>query len=369
MAEPTEQDNNSDETLNVTDRREDEESPQEEVSDSGHPSPSVESEAAASPSGDAPASPPAQGLPGSAEADIRARYEAELQAAGLRENLAKAQVSLLEERLKNAELRAELAEKNSAGPSQDSAQRSSSSASSEPATRQARRDREAEWDKLPYVPVSNFLGNPFLGPAQGSRFPNVSRPQCFELHHNPVHQKLVESKSSMRYEYEILHPLLYYSYALKEFGEGELLACIADPQSSPEARVEYLEAYLNTYARIYDWFVARHALIEERARASKDEHSAAFLEHLQDEMYAFVGAPPDTSGWLANIKATYADNVSSSKLKALARAHAAAKKKVGASGGASGGQGAGGKRQAAFGKRGGGSLPLSEVGKSVGGSK
>ena len=156
MSEITDQDNNSDETLNVTDRREDEESPQEEVSDTGHPSPSVESEAAGSPAGDAPASPPAQGSPGSAEADIRARYEAELQTAGLRETLAKAQVSLLEERLKNAELRAELAEKRSAGSSDESAQRSSSSASSEPATRQARRDREAEWDKLPYVPVLDY---------------------------------------------------------------------------------------------------------------------------------------------------------------------------------------------------------------------
>ena len=156
MAETTDQDNNSDETLNVTDRREDEESPQEEVSDTGHPSPSVDSEAAASPSGDAPASPPAHKSPGSAEADIRARYEAQLQAAESRDTLAQTRVSLLEERLKNAELRAELAEKRSAGSSDESAQRSSSSASSEPATRQARRDREAEWDKLPYVPVLDY---------------------------------------------------------------------------------------------------------------------------------------------------------------------------------------------------------------------
>lgn len=172
----------------------------------------------------------------------------------------------------------------------------------------------------------------------------------------------------MRYEYEILHPLLYYSYALNAFGEGELLACIADPQSSPVTRVEYLEAYLNTYARIYDWFIARHALIEERARAPKDEHTAAFLEHLQDEVYAFVGAPPPTSGWLENLKTAYADKLATSRLKTLANAHAAATKKSGASGGERFGKGAGGRSQAAFSKRSGGSVPLSEVGKGSGGA-
>ena len=367
MASSSDQDINSDETLNVTERRDDAEDPAEEASDSGNPSPSVEGEAAASPSGGATAGLPTPPSLSPLEAAIRARYDAQLQAAELRTQLERSKVELLEERLKNAELQATLAAERSTGTDSDTAGRSSASSSAEPTTRKGRREREAEWDKLPYVPVENFTGNPFTGPADGARFANPSRPQCFALHHDTVYQKLVESKSSMRYEYEILHPLLYYGWALKEFGEGELLDYIANPLSSAENRVALLEAYTNSYARIFDWLSIRHALIQKRAGASKSDHSHALLEHLTREVYSFVGADPVTSTWLDSLENDFADKMAGATLKSLAQT--AAKKKVGASGGESGGQGAGGKRQAAFGKRGGGSLPLSEVGKAVGGSK
>ena len=138
-----------------------------------------------------------------------------------------AEVALLREQIRRLEVEKELAElraKAAAGTSESTAE-----SEAEPASRAARRKREKEWDELPYVPVENYRGNPFRGPDVAVHLPNASRPQCFPLDHDPVHKLLSEQKTPMRYEYEILHPLLYYLWGFKQFLERDFSDCVLSP--------------------------------------------------------------------------------------------------------------------------------------------
>lgn len=145
----------------------------------------------------------------------------------------------------------------------------------------------------------------------------------------------------MRYEYEILHPLLYYLWGFKQFLEQDFSDCVLSPDPDQAVRGEFLEALKNSFARIFEWLAVRHALIEKRARTPKSEHSAQILEHYQSEVYAFVGAAPPTSAWLDNIETALQDKVFVYQLKNLAQS-AAGKKTSNSSGDEIGGQGFGG---------------------------
>lgn len=252
-----------------------------------------------------------------------------------------AEVALLREQIRRLEVEKELA---AARAKNASSSESTAESQAEPASRAARRQREKEWDSLSYVPVENYRGNPFRGPDVAVHLANASRPQCFPLDHDPVHKQLSEQKTPMRYEYEILHPLLYYLWGCKQFLEQDFTDCVLSPDSAQSVRGEFLEALTNSFSRIFEWLAVRHALIEKRARTSKSEHSAQILEHYQSEVYAFVGAAPPTSAWLDNIETSFQDKVFVYKLKNLAQS-AAGKKASDSAGDEGGGQGGGGARK------------------------
>ena len=286
-------------------------------------------------------------------AAVKAQHAAELEAALLRE-----QVKRLEIEKELAEARVQL----QSGPQNSD---SSEASSAEPATRAARRQREKEWDELSYVPVENYRGNPFRGPDPGVHLPNPLRPQCFPLDHDPVHKLLLESKSSMRFEYEITHPVLHYFWGVKQFLETDFAGCVLRSDSTVEQRAEYLEALTNSTARIFEWLAVRHALLTKRARAPKTTDSNAILEHYQNEVYAFVGSAPPTSSWLDSMETAFQDKVFVAQLKSLAQE--TAKKKSGSSSGEGGGGGGGFKSKGAYPKKGKGIPPLADAGKGGGG--
>ena len=256
-----------------------------------------------------------------------------------------AEVALLREQVRRLEVEKELAE---ARAKVTSSSESTDEFPAEPASRAARRKREREWDKLSYVPVENFHGNPFRGPDAAVHLPNVSRPQCFALDHDPVLRLLSEQKTPMRYEYEILHPLLYYFWGIQQFMEQDFPECILSPDSDPADRAAFFEALKNSLTRVFEWLAVRHALIEKRARTPKSEHSAQILEHYQNEVYAFVGSAPHTSAWLDSIETAFQDKVFVYQLKNLAQQSAAGKKASSSSSSEGGGQGA---AQAGTGKK------------------
>lgn len=286
-------------------------------------------------------------------AAVKAQHAAELETALLRE-----QVKRLEIEKELAEARAQL----QSGPQNSD---SSEASSVEPATRAARRQREKEWDGLSYVPVDNYRGNPFRGPDPGVHLPNPLRPQCFPLDHDPVHKLLLESKSSMRFEYEITHPVLHYYWGVKQFLETDFAGCVLRTDSTVEQRAEYLEALTNSTARIFEWLAVRHALLTKRARTPKTTESNAILEHYQNEVYAFVGSAPPTSSWLDSMETAFEDKVFVAQLKALA--NETAKKKGGSSSSESSGGGSGFKGKGFNQKKGRGVPPLAEAGKGSGG--
>jgi hypothetical protein len=287
-------------------------------------------------------------------AALKAQHDAQLETATLRERIKRLEV---EKQL--AEARAQLVTNSSSSPS--------SVTQGEPASRADRRAQEKEWDALSYVPVEKYGGNPFRGPDPGVHLPNARRPQCFPLDHDPVHKLLAEAKSGMKFEYEITQPILHYYWALKQFLESDFAQCILSDESTAEQRTDYLEALINSNARIFEWLAIRHALITKRARTPKSEQSSSILEHYQNEVYAFVGSAPPTSAWLDSIETAFQDKVFVAELKNLAQV--TAKKKGGASGSESGGSGAGGKGKIPYKKGKGGIPPLAEAGKGGGGEK
>lgn len=287
-------------------------------------------------------------------AALKAQHAAELETALLRERIKRLEV---EKDL--AEARAQLATQSSTSSTVES--------STEPATRAARRQREKEWDELSYVPVENYRGNPFRGPDPGVHLANPQRPQCFSLDNDPIHKLLVDSKTPMRFEYEITHPVLYYFWGVKQFLESDFAGCVLDASSTVEQRTAYLEALTNSTARIFEWLAVRHALITKRARTPKSDHSYEVLEHYQNEVYAFVGSAPPTSSWLDSMETAFEDKVFVAQLKSLASE--SAKKKSGASSGESGGGGAGGKGKVQFNKKGKGFVPLADAGRGGGAGK
>lgn len=186
-------------------------------------------------------------------AAVKAQHAAELETAFLRER-----VKRLEVEKDLAEARAKLATMSSSGSTVNS--------EAEPATRAARRQREKEWDDLSYVPVENYRGNPFRGPDPGVHLANPQRPQCYALENDPIHKLLAESKSGMRFEYEITHPMLHYFWGVKQFIESDFAGCVLSWDSTVEQRSAYLEALTNSTARIFEWLAVSHALITKRVR-------------------------------------------------------------------------------------------------------
>jgi hypothetical protein len=291
-------------------------------------------------------------------AAVKAQHAAELEAAILREQLKRLEV---EKQL--AQLQARSPE-NSAGHTAGTAgsEGSTSSKSTDGGSRAERRRREKEWDRLSYIPVSNYEGNPFRGPDPSVHLGNRDRPQPFRLDHDPVYKELKRQKNSMRYEYEIHAPILYYYWGITKFVETDFEEVILG-DSTPEQRVPYVEALQNSLKRTLEWFAIRHALITERARAlAEGETNSPLIQHLQEEVYAFVGAAPPTSTWLDEIHTTFRDKVSVAQLKALANAQAKPSRSTGGSqSGGSGGVGA--SKRGAKG-RGAPFTPLSDAGKS-----
>ena len=288
-------------------------------------------------------------------AALTAKHEAELQAAVLQEQLKRLEV---EKQLLAAQQSAGASD--SKGGNTQSSEGSISSASSGN-SRADRRKRELEWDRLQYVPVTNYEGNPFRGPDPSVHLGNRDRPQPYRLDHDPVYKELEKTRNSMRFEYEIHAPLLHYFWGINEFVKSDFKSVVLG-NSTPEERAPYVEALVNSTARSLEWFSIRHALITERARALREgERDSPLLQHLQDEVYAFVGSAPPTSTWLDDIHTAFRDKVSVAQLKALANSQANAKGGQGSGAGGSGGGGGAGKGKGAKGK---GKFPsLSDAGK------
>lgn len=285
-------------------------------------------------------------------AALQAKHEAELQAAVLREQVKRLEV---EKQLVAAQLSV------ATGSGKSTASEGSTTSSN---SRADRRRREQEWDKLQYVPVGNYEKNPFRGPDPSVHLGNRDRPQPFLLEHDPVYQELKKQRNSMRYEYEIHAPMLHYLWGINEFVKQDFKA-LALNDTSPEERAPYVDALENSLARTLEWLSIRHALISERARSlAEGETNSPIIQHLQDEVYAFVGSAPPTSTWLDEIHTTFRDKVSVQQLKALATTHGNAK--GGKSGASSSGVGGGSSY-----KKGGKKVfpPLSNAGKSDVGGK
>lgn len=144
------------------------------------------------------------------------------------------------------------------------------------------------------MPVSSYEKNSFRGPDPSIHLGNRERPQPFVLEHNPVYQEWKKQRNSMRYEYEIHAPLLHYLWGINEFVKTDFKELILG-DSSPEDRAPYADALENSFARALEWFSIRHALISERARAlAAGEANSPVIQHMQEEVYAFVGSAAPT---------------------------------------------------------------------------
>ena len=154
------------------------------------------------------------GLDSQAPAEAQDAREAAFQIREL-----KLQLELAEARARAAEAEAKvLALESSSGRSSESV-----TSSGEDYSQAKRRAQNEAWDKLSYVPVSEFKGNPFGGPDNRTSLGNPDRPQPYALDNDPVYRRLESAKQSTLYEYKILHPLLYYAYGYHEFlKEGSL---------------------------------------------------------------------------------------------------------------------------------------------------
>ena len=86
-----------------------------------------------------------------------------------------------------------------------------------------RRQRELEWDKLSYIAVGEFSGNPHLAPDPRVGLANPDRPQPFSLYGCKISDSFEATKSGLRFEYAILAPLLYYFWGLLQFNREILL--------------------------------------------------------------------------------------------------------------------------------------------------
>lgn len=207
-------------------------------------------------------------------AALKAQHEAELQAAVLKEQLKRLEV---EKQL----LEAQKSAGTSAGAQGNSlSSEGSISSTSTGNSRADRRKREQDWDRLQYVPVTNYEGNPFRGPDPSVHLGNRDRPQPFRLDHDPVYKELEKTRNSIRFEYEIHAPLLHYYWGINEFIKSDFKGVILG-DSTAEERAPYVAALENSSARALEWFSIRHALITERARALKEgERDSPLLQHL-----------------------------------------------------------------------------------------
>ena len=222
-----------------------------------------------------------------------------------------------------AKLAAALAKVGSAGPTPSS---TSSTALS------GRRAREQEWDSLDYVCIGDFVGNPHLAPDPRVGLVNPDRPQAFSLYGCKISAALEGQKSALKYEYQILAPLLYYFWGAQQFGHDYLEGEIARENSTAEERISLLRPYLNSLDRIYEWFLARKELLELRSGVDGTMGSdPSFLAYAQEQVYDRVGARADDGeSWLSDIKDAYRIKFDAARLKSLAAA--AAKKGTTAAG-------------------------------------
>ena len=211
-------------------------------------------------------------------------------------------ISELETQVKAAQLEASEAKQRAAEAAlraETALQSSSESVTSSKVADESERLKLQElWDNLVYVPVPER--NPFRGPDQPQMLKNRDRPQCFALDNDPTYKLLVENKQSVRFEYQILHPILYYYHGLQEFLKGDLRLALETGDAS--TRLEYLEAAINTSTRIYEWLTQRHALLQVRARLQTEGNSAEFLASPGQDL---LGGGPRTAHELVGRPAAY----------------------------------------------------------------
>ena len=193
-------------------------------------------------------------------------------------------------------------------------------------TEEQRHKLHEHWDSLLYVPVGELRGNPFRGPDQPGTLKNPDRPQCFPLDNDPTLNRLINNKQSIRYEYQILHPVLYYYYGLQEFLKRDLRAALEDPDV--EVRLSHWEAVVNTSTRIYEWLTTRHALLQVRSRLQTEGHTGELLAHLQDQVYGEVGQDPPTNVWVTKLEEKYRQRVRDATTTQMVKQEGQAKAKA-----------------------------------------
>ena len=129
---------------------------------------------------------------------------------------------------------------------------------------------------------------PVRGSDQGAQLENPNRPQSFALDNNPVYSALLEQNAGVPYEYDILHPILYYLWGYKAFFDTESKQVVLGSDHSVSYRALHYGVLQRTFD-CFEWLCTRHALLTARAKLGRGEITPEFLGLLQDEVYSRVG--------------------------------------------------------------------------------
>ena len=185
------------------------------------------------------------------------------------------------------------------------------------------RKLEEYYDSLAYVPVSRFQSRiPFTGPDPRYLPNNVDRPQAFDLYGDRVADQLESAKGSLRHEYAITEPLLWYLHGLVLYCRAELSSVIYEPTSTEKEREEYLEPALNSLERIHEWLAARNDLVKRLSGALGEHSDASLVKLLNSELYQRVAKRPPTSSWMEAIQSKFNDKRTDASITALAKQQA-----------------------------------------------
>ena len=170
------------------------------------------------------------------------------------------------------------------------------------------RKLEEYYDTLPYVPVSRFRSRiPFTGPDPRHLPENVDRPQAYDLYGDRVADALEASKGSLRHEYAITEPLLWYLHGLVLYSRKELSEVIYAPNGTVKERETYLEPALNSLERIHEWLSARNDLVKRLSGALGEHSDSSLVNLLNSELYQRVAKRPPTSAWMEAIQSRFKD--------------------------------------------------------------
>ncbi|XRB16598.1 hypothetical protein RI054_13g64420 [Pseudoscourfieldia marina] len=182
------------------------------------------------------------------------------------------------------------------------------------------RKLEEYYDSLEYVPVSKFAHlNPFTSPDPRHCPANVERPQAFDLYGDRVADALEASKGSLRFEYSITEPLLYYLHGVVHFANTELYRVVTATDSTVEKRTRWLQATLNSLDRIHEWLAARNDIVKRLSGALGEHSDASLVKLLNSELYQRVAKRPPTSNWIEAIQSRFNDKRTDATLVALAK--------------------------------------------------